>query len=164
MTVNWKYCPHCKGVLEPYESTHGKCISCGQIWHKTPPPSTIALITRRMKILLSKRAIDPNKGKWDFPGGFVHEGESAESSIVREIQEELGVTPREVKLLQTVSNPNYSYMNAKLQPLDIAFLVTLGDENITPADDVAEVKWFDVTNLPDLAFPHCREIINSLKS
>ncbi|AIY90074.1 NUDIX hydrolase [Geoglobus acetivorans] len=50
-----------------------------------------AVIVRDRKILLVKRANEPNKGKWSVPGGLVRRGERLEEALEREIREELGV-------------------------------------------------------------------------
>lgn len=161
MVANWVYCPHCGGTLTQYDDdTHGKCNDCDQIWHKTPPPSTVALCIRNNTLLLTKRAIDPHKGEWDFPGGFIKPGESAEDTMGREIEEELGVRPTKMTLASTSSNPSYQYLNESLKPLDIVFLVDLPDVDLHPADDVAETKWFPLNEpLPTLAFGHMKQVI-----
>ncbi|MBE8539100.1 NUDIX domain-containing protein [Geoglobus acetivorans] len=50
-----------------------------------------AVVIRDGKILLVKRANEPNKGKWSVPGGLVRKGERLEEALEREIWEELGV-------------------------------------------------------------------------
>lgn len=162
--MKWKYCPHCGGELNnETEEVYGTCIKCSQDWYKTPPPATIALIVKDNKILLSKRGIEPHKGKWDFPGGFIRQGESASESMIREIKEELGLTPLNVTLHKTFSNPGYQYKNDLTKPLDIAFKVELPEEEPSPHDDVDELKWFSLEgDMPDLAFPHTNKILESL--
>ena len=56
---------------------------------------TAAIIIEHGKVLLCQRAKDdPLSSKWEFPGGKVELGESAEQGLLRELAEELGVTAR----------------------------------------------------------------------
>lgn len=61
-----------------------------------------AVIHDEGKILATQRGYGDFKGGWEFPGGKIQPGESAEEAIVREIQEELQVCIRPEKLLTTV--------------------------------------------------------------
>ena len=61
-----------------------------------------AVIHNEGKILATQRGYGDFKGGWEFPGGKIQPGESAEEAIVREIQEELQVCIRPEKLLTTV--------------------------------------------------------------
>ncbi|MBI2459398.1 MAG: NUDIX domain-containing protein [Parcubacteria group bacterium] len=57
-------------------------------------PTSSALILHGNKILLGKRKINPAKGAWDVPGGFLELGEHQEAGLKREIREKLGVGVR----------------------------------------------------------------------
>lgn len=61
-----------------------------------------AVIHDEGKILATQRGYGDFKGGWEFPGGKIQPGESAEEAIVREIQEELQVCIRPEKLLTTI--------------------------------------------------------------
>lgn len=56
-----------------------------------PLVAVSALIHRRGKILLVRRAAPPNSGRWALPGGLVEVGESLEDALEREMREELGI-------------------------------------------------------------------------
>jgi len=58
-----------------------------------------AIVKKKGKILLEKRAIEPFKGYWCLPGGHIKLGEEAEKAIKREVKEETGLKVKKVKFL-----------------------------------------------------------------
>jgi len=54
------------------------CPSCGFVHFTDPKVAVIALVTHADKILLARRAVDPAKGKWALPGGYMDAGRSEE--------------------------------------------------------------------------------------
>ena len=108
----------------------------------------------RLKILLIKRGFEPFKGRWAFPGGFLEMGESAEEGVLRELEEETGLRGVGVKQLHTFSAPG---RDPRGWTISIAFwtIVKLSDvEDVKGSDDAVEAEWFDVDNVPPLAFDH----------
>jgi ADP-ribose pyrophosphatase YjhB (NUDIX family) len=99
-----------------------------------PLPTTIALIEHGGKLLLLRRNQEPQKGAWDTVGGFIAAGERAESSLVREVAEELGCSLTHFRLLATYDS---IYGNTGLHTLGIAYVchlderktIVLSDEN-----------------------------------
>lgn len=161
--MKWLYCPHCAVQLEYYDDeTHGKCPSCSQIWYKSPPPACIGICYKNDKLLLVKRAVDPDKGKWDFPGGFIKEMENGEDAIKREVEEELGIEPVSATLIAAWPNPRYVYIHRVLKPLDLIFDLHFDSYDFKPTDDVAEIDWYDLDDLPELATKHVANVIEEL--
>lgn len=64
------------------------CKACGTIHYSNPKLVTGCLLTYEDKILLCERAIEPRKGFWTFPSGFMENGETAEEGAAREAYEE----------------------------------------------------------------------------
>ncbi len=60
----------------------------------------------KLKILLIKRGIEPYKGKWALPGGFLKPDESAEAGALRELQEETGLTNAYIEQFHAYSEPD----------------------------------------------------------
>jgi len=72
------------------------CERCGWRWHANPLPAAAVLLERarvegETDILLLRRAVDPGRGDWDLPGGYLDPGESFEAGARREAAEEAGI-------------------------------------------------------------------------
>lgn len=87
--------------------------------------------------LFAERGAEPAKGRYDFPGGFVDYGESAEAAIRREMHEEAGIELGAVTLLGATSN-NYL---AGISTVDLVYFCTDWQGDIAAADDVAAFAW-----------------------
>ena len=80
-----------------------------------------ALLIHRGRVLATRRSSSmPHPGKWEFPGGKLQEGESAEESIVREIREELGIILIQLGVLEPVVF-HYPERSIKLIPVRCDF-------------------------------------------
>ena len=106
-----------------------------------------ALIDADGRILMSKRPKGKDhEGLWEFPGGKLEEGETAEEAVVRELREELGVEPCE-RCLQTFSFSSFSYDDFNLlMPL---FLCRQWDGFVRPREG-QRVKWVFPNRLTEL--------------
>lgn len=110
------------------------------------------------KVLLIERGIEPFKGMWALPGGFVNADETAEQAAVRELREETGINvpvPR-LFLSGVYSKPG---RDPRGWTVAAAYLLRLGDAegragDIEAGDDAASAQWFYFADLPDLAFDH----------
>jgi 8-oxo-dGTP diphosphatase len=104
------------------------------------------------RLLFIKRGNEPYQGKWAFPGGFVDMDEELEIAVVRELQEETGLTGVKLEQFHTFGKPS---RDPRGRNITIAFIGTTKKEEIKGGDDAAEAKWFEINNLPkDLAFDH----------
>jgi ADP-ribose pyrophosphatase YjhB (NUDIX family) len=111
------------------------------------------VIRHEGRILLNRRAIDPGKGRWSFPSGYVDLGESTSSAAVREVKEETGYDVRLGGLVGVYSSAS--------RP--VVFIVYDGEVvggDLAPCDEVEEVGLFAGDALPPLAFEHDSEIID----
>lgn len=109
----------------------------------------------KLKILLIRRGIEPFKGQWALPGGFIRMDESAEEGAVRELKEETGVSGCTIKQFHTFSAPG---RDPRERVITIAFYALMKWQQATGADDAEFADWIPVDSLPELAFDH-REII-----
>jgi ADP-ribose pyrophosphatase YjhB (NUDIX family) len=99
------------------------------------------------KLLLARRAIEPSKGMLDLPGGFVEPMERAETAVVREIKEELGVLVTEAQFLASFPN-EYIFSGFSVFTIDMAFICNVDDLSaIVPADDVSAVEFVFPTEI-----------------
>ena len=109
----------------------------------------------QLKILLIRRGIEPFKGSWALPGGFLRMDESAEECALRELKEETGVTGCLIKQFHTFSAPG---RDPRERVITIAFYALMKWQKAVGADDAEFADWLPVNTLPPLAFDH-KEII-----
>ena len=106
-----------------------------------------------LKVLLIRRKIPPFAGEWALPGGFVRVHESLEEAARRELMEETG-------LEQVFLEQLYTFGAVDRDPRDrvvtVAYyaLVNLRDYTVQAATDASQAAWFEVDNVPAIAFDH----------
>ena len=105
----------------------------------------------RMKVLLVQRGIEPYKGRWAFPGGFLQMNESAEEGALRELREETGLSGAFIRQFHTFSAPD---RDPRERVITIAFYALVRIEEVTGGDDAADARWFALDEVPQLAFDH----------
>jgi 8-oxo-dGTP diphosphatase len=91
----------------------------------------------RGRLLLIQRGHEPGKGLWSLPGGRVEPGETAAEALVREMEEETGLTVEPGRLIGTVERPGRAGDVFDIQ--DYAATVTGG--TLRPGDDAADARW-----------------------
>ena len=109
-------------------------------------------------VLLIQRKKDPFKDCWAIPGGFVDEGETLEQAVVRELEEETSIQITNLKQLHTFSDPK---RDPRKRIISAAFYTVINKNDVNPvaADDASNLSWFNINELPVLAFDH-EEILN----
>ena len=114
-----------------------------------------SILDEQLKVLLIKRKGWPYEGMWAIPGGFVQMDEGLEDAAYRELAEETGVKQEQVYLeqLYTFGDPG---RDPRTRVITVAYFALVTADQLAPqaADDVDEVGWFSVYNLPALAFDH----------
>ncbi len=139
------FCPHCGYRFKPGDNFH--CPQCGFTFYQNSRPTVSAFITdEENRIVLAERAIEPKKGWWDAPGGFLEDGEKPEVGLEREIREELGVGLKDVMFFNIYMD-TYTH-DYTFYTLNIIYTAQLAAQNMKPADDVASIKWFERQEIP----------------
>jgi NAD+ diphosphatase len=139
--MKYRFCPNCGHedslVLETV--TKSECDNCHeQFWNN--PRATVAIIfVKDSQLLFSKRKIEPNAGKYDFPGGFLEYGEDPYAACVREIQEETTVTikPEDLHLLSAYTE---EYL-PEIAVTDLIFVIVQWEGQFVATDDSAALEW-----------------------
>ena len=108
-----------------------------------------------LKVLLIERGLDPFKGSWALPGGFVEMDESLDQAARRELEEETSLKNVFLEQLYTFSQPDRD-PRARVVSVGYFALVRLSDHRLQAATDAIDAKWFDVQKLPKLAFDHAK--------
>jgi ADP-ribose pyrophosphatase YjhB (NUDIX family) len=132
------------------------CPSCGSEYYANSAPAVQGLLERDGRILLGRRAIEPRRGHWDIPGGFLEEGEEALDGLRREFLEETGLEIEPGEWLGAFLDPYGGYF-----VLGLTWVVHAEGEP-QPADDVGELAWFGPDELPEeLAFPSQMRVLRA---
>lgn len=106
-----------------------------------------------LKILLIERGLDPFKGRWALPGGFVRVEETVDAAARRELAEEAGLTNIFLEQLYTFGEVNRD-PRERVVSVGYYALVKLSEHEAKAATDAANAKWFPVSKVPKLAFDH----------
>jgi ADP-ribose pyrophosphatase YjhB (NUDIX family) len=158
----WRFCPRCAHPLGPGESRSLRCTACGfEAWANSVPAAQ-ALVEEQGRVLLGRRALEPSRGRWDIPGGFLDEDELPLDGLRRELREEtrLEIEPTE-------------FLGIWLQPyagrtvLCLTWLARRTAGTPVAGDDLVELAWFAPDELPgpdELAFETFVEILSIWRS
>ena len=106
-----------------------------------------------LKVLLIQRGLEPFKGKWALPGGFVRVEETIDDAARRELAEETGLENVFLEQLYTFGSVDRDPRERVVSVAHYA-LVKLSDHKAKAATDAAEAEWFPISELPMLAFDH----------
>jgi len=118
------------------------------------------VLIEKGKILLIRRGHPPYKGEWAIPGGRLGEDETVEECLKREMKEETGLEVEILKLFGVYSKPERDPRKI----VSIVYIVKRKDDSqVKAGGDAVEAQWFDLMQLPKLAFDH-EEILTDLKT
>jgi 8-oxo-dGTP diphosphatase len=118
---------------------------------------TAAIIEREGRILIGKRKAGRFAGRWEFPGGKVEPGETSESCLKRELQEELGI---EARIGPMVLSTEYTYSHMAIELITYRAEVLSGDFCLR---DHTEICWVAPEELDGYDFPEAdRAVIEKL--
>mgnify|MGYP001826255643 CR=1 FL=1 len=110
----------------------------------------------RYKILLIKRKSDPFMGMWALPGGFVDLDETIEVAAKRELFEETNLSNILLEQFHVFSEVDRDPRGRTVSVVFVGFLEE--PKEIKAGDDAVEACWFEIINLPELAFDHLKII------
>jgi|TARA_B110000444_G_C18596938_1_gene481165 ADP-ribose pyrophosphatase YjhB (NUDIX family) len=146
--------------LKPQNDTHLRivCKSCNNIIYDNPKIVVGSVCSFENKILLCKRAIDPQKGLWTLPAGYLEVNESAEEGAIREAYEEAYANIKIINLLAVYSLKHISQ-------IQMIFESELIDKNIKPGIESLDVGLFSWSDIPweKLAFESVKWSLNNFK-
>lgn len=137
-----RFCPDCGAPsASEAETWPRRCSRCGAAHHLDPRPCASALaVDHQGRVLLVRRDIEPRRGLWQVPGGFMEAGESPEQAATRELREEALVDIDRLRLLGVYS------------AVAISLLVIVYEARALGAGaaghDVQEVGWFTPDKVP----------------
>lgn len=160
----YAYCPRCATPLESRMVTdklRRVCPACDFIYFTDPKVGVGVLVVDDGKILLVRRRMMPERGKWSIPAGYLDRGEDPQVVAVRETQEETGLDVAVEELVDVYYNPPTPEGGASVFILYRAQL--LGGE-LEAGDDADAVDFFGLDALPELAFASTRDAIRRVSA
>lgn len=105
----------------------------------------------KINVLLVERGINPYKGRWAFPGGFMKMDESALQGAKRELYEETGLKDAYIHQFHAFSDPQ---RDPRERVITIAYYALVRISEVKAGDDAAKAQWFPLDKVPSLAFDH----------
>ncbi|MDA1128631.1 MAG: NUDIX hydrolase [Chloroflexi bacterium] len=155
-----RFCPSCAAPLETKEvfgSDRLVCPDCGRIIFYDPKVAVICIVPRDGRVLMIRRGTELGYGLWGLPGGYVDRGEVVESAAAREVWEETGLEVEIGGLLGLFSESGNPVMVAAYSGRETGGELAAGLEAL-------EIGFFDVDQLPELAFPRDRDVLVSWRN
>ena len=157
MIGNPKYCPQCGEALETRmiaDRVRPICPDCGFIFYLNPIVAAGTLVERDGRVALIRRGVEPGRGLWGLPAGYVEADESAEEAAVRETREEAGLYVEIDGLLDA-----FSYTSAQSRGVLLIYAAHSASGALQAGDDAMDAGWFGPDELPEMAFRTHREVL-----
>ncbi len=152
--IDINYCTQCGGLVDfvvPRGDNMHRHVcrdaECGFIHYQNPKIVAGCIVRWHDQILLCKRAIEPRRGLWTFPAGFLENGEGADVGAARETAEEACADVRHPALFGVYNLPNANQVY-------MVFCGTLTEPRFAPGVESLETKLFSQGEVPwdSLAF------------
>jgi 8-oxo-dGTP diphosphatase len=125
-----------------------RCPVCGSAYYAQSAPAVSAIaVDDRGRVLLARRAFEPDAGLWDTPGGFLEEGEEPREGLRRELREEAGLEVEPGSFLGAYVD-TYGQGPTVASVLNLVYETRVSDGEVRAADDVSELRWFAPDELP----------------
>ena len=124
------------------------CESCGFVDYENPKIVVGSVCHWQDKLLLCRRAIDPRKGYWTLPAGYLELNEAADAGARREAWEEARA---EIEIEQLLG----IYSIARISQVQLIFRARLLSPEVAPGPETLELDLFSWDDIPrdQLAFP-----------
>lgn len=144
-----RYCPECSFKLT-VRFVAGRerpvCLACGFVGYRNPAPIAVVSAILEGKLLLVRRLVEPLKGYWAPPGGYVEYDETVEGAAIREVKEETNLDVEIDGLLNVYSRPNTGIVF-------VAYRGRVTGGAPRPGEDAGAVAFFGPEELPDQPVP-----------
>ncbi len=160
--AKFRFCPNCATPLQSihrFDRVRPACPACGFVYFTDPKVAVIALVIADGAVLLVRRAVDPGRGLWSLPGGYMDAGEMPAEALQREVDEEVGLAIDVGEMSAIFPMENGA---GKRVGIVLAFRAKPSGSNrqVHPQDDVSEAGWFGPRQIPpDLAFDSTKTLI-----
>ena len=160
----YRFCPYCGTRLEErlaFQQMRPVCPACGFVHFRDPKVAVIGFVTWGNRVLLIRRDVDPMKGKWALPGGYMDAGEMPEEALARELREEVGLDVAIGDLLAIFPMAGPGVFNSGIV---LAYAASMHSDEpplLVCDDDACEAAWFLADEIPeDLAFDSTHALLD----
>ena len=152
-------CGHAMTDRFAYGKTRRVCPECGYVHFVDPKVAAVVFIEQDDRVLLVRRAMNPERGKWALPAGYIDDGEDPREAAIREVSEETGLTVEITRLIDVQSGTDLHGAS-----IVITYAGRVLEGVAHPLDDADAVLWVAVGDLlPDLAFESTRFMLETWK-
>jgi 8-oxo-dGTP diphosphatase len=158
-----KFCTQCGQPVEEqhkYGRLRPVCMGCGHIHFIDPKVAAATIIVEDGKVLLTRRAGDPQKGLWVPPGGFMDYDEDPQQAAIRECREETGLEVEIDSVMDIVASAALGGTIVGGATFVIFYRAHIVGGTLAPSDDADLAGWFGPNDLPELAFEQTRVVLN----
>jgi len=154
-----KFCSQCGHPMTrqiPQDDDHVRavCDSCGHVHYENPKMVVGTIPVFQDRVLLCKRNIEPQKGRWTLPAGYLENAESVQQGAVRETLEETRV---QVRILSPYRMFNILFVDQ----IYLMFIAELLSRDFGPTSESTDVRLFSQSDIPwdDIAFDVIRQTL-----
>lgn len=138
------------------QSNQPHCPPCRRFYYRNPVPATCCFVRGAGdQLLFARRSVEPAKGEWTLPGGYMELNETPEQTVLRELLEETGLRG---------TNPQYLGISSKPSPASgsimvIGYVINEWEGEMRPDTDAMELQFFSKAERPRLPFSVHRELL-----
>lgn len=156
-----KFCPDCaaplsRPVVAGKTRNHWLCSRCDRLHYDYPMIVVTCFVAHADRLLWVQRAIEPQRGTWAIPGGFMEQQETLPQAAARELHEEAGIVlaPEELHLYMTGT---ITYINQVF----ISFRARVESGACQPGPESLDCRFFSRDDCPwaDVAYPQVNDVI-----
>ncbi len=159
--ADMRFCHECGGPLLPHcvggeVRRHAWCERCAAPRHEHPMIVVTAFVASGKRLLWVQRDLEPQRGKWAIPGGFLEAGETLAAGAARELHEEAGVKldARQLALYMTGS---ITFINQ----IYVGFRAVVDSDFCIPGGESLDCRFFTREECPwdQVAYPQVNDSI-----
>ncbi len=153
--MKYSFCPKCghaltTGLID--DKIRMVCTYCRFVFYQNSKPCASVLVLKDGQVLLIQRGIEPYKGYWDIPGGFLEDGEHPHDGAQREIYEETGLHINIIDDLGVFMGL-YGPSGERDHTLNFCYVAKISGGQAQARSDATALQWFKLDTLPvNIAF------------
>lgn len=161
----YSFCPNCgSGNLQISQGFC--CKKCKKTFYQTSKPTVTIIPLYKNEMLVTIRGIKPHKGRLDFVGGFLENGEDPLDGGMREFKEETGVSVKKKDLKYLgIWIDDYEFEGINYKTFNVIYTCKFFKKVLPKGrDDVAELFWMPVKIHKNFAFSWMKKAVNAILS